>query len=125
MSSHGFPNQFFTGFTQGAFAANVTSMYDQQARHIAYMIKETVARGAATAEASQEAQDGWGKTIRDTAVPDRDFWRECTPGYYNGEGDEVKRGPFSESYGPGFYPLEQLLEEWRGKGDLAGLVLEK
>ena len=63
MTSHGFPNQFFTGFTQGAFAANVTAMYDQQATHISYLIKETIARGAKVVEASQAAQDGWGKTI--------------------------------------------------------------
>jgi cyclohexanone monooxygenase len=125
MTSNGFPNQFFTGFTQGAFAANVTAMYDQQATHISYMIKETIARGAVTAEASPEAQDGWVQTIRASAVPDREFWRECTPGYYNGEGDEVKRGPFAESYGPGFYPMERILSTWRDNGTMEGLVLEK
>ena len=69
MSARGFPNQFFTGFTQAGVGANVSAMYEQQARHIAYIIKEGLARGAQTVEPSQEAQDGWIKTIGDTAVP--------------------------------------------------------
>ena len=39
--THGFPNQLFTGFIQGGVSVNVTVMYDHQARHMAYIIKET------------------------------------------------------------------------------------
>ena len=35
MMSHGFPNQFFTGFAQAGVAANTTAMFEQQAQHIA------------------------------------------------------------------------------------------
>ena len=41
LTTHGFPNQFFTGFIQGGVSVNVTVMYDQQARHMAYIIKQT------------------------------------------------------------------------------------
>lgn len=122
MTSHGFPNQFFTGFTQGALGANITLMYDQQVSHIAYIIKETLSRGAVTAEPSQEAQDAWGKTIRETAAPSAQFWRECTPGHYNSEG-ELFRAPFSELYGPGFHAFDRVLREWRNEGNMDGLVL--
>jgi cyclohexanone monooxygenase len=57
MSSRGFPNQFFTGFIQGAVSGNTTAMFEQQARHIAYIISEAVARGATTVEPSQESED--------------------------------------------------------------------
>ena len=40
MTSHGFPNQFFTGFIQGGVSANTTAMFEQQAEHIAYIIAE-------------------------------------------------------------------------------------
>ncbi|MFD6108358.1 flavin-containing monooxygenase, partial [Nocardia salmonicida] len=40
----GFPNQFFTGFVQGGVTASTTAMFEQQATHIAYIIKETLAR---------------------------------------------------------------------------------
>ena len=77
-------------------------------------------------EPSQEAQDQWVQTIRDTTIPS-DFLEQCTPGYYNNEGggDGGIRSALGEPYGPGFYAFGKLLQEWRDKGDLEGLVLEK
>jgi cyclohexanone monooxygenase len=125
-TTHGFPNQFFTGYTQGAVSGSITLGYDQQARHIAYLIKETMARGAKTVEPSQEAQDAWVKTIRDNLVDQSKFWADCTPSYHNNEGKGATQSLiFGEPYGPGFYAFEQLLKEWCDKGDMAGLVLEK
>ena len=43
MTSRGFPNQFFTGFIQGGVSANTTAMFEQQAKHIAYVIAEAEA----------------------------------------------------------------------------------
>jgi len=127
MTSHGFPNQFFTGFSQGAVSANTTSMYEQQAEHIVYIIREALARGIASVEASKEAQDEWCRTIRENTFIDPQYAEECTPGYYNNEGGgggEGIRSNLGEPYGPGFYAFDELLREWREKGDLAGLVLE-
>ena len=119
MTSHGFPNQFFTGFTQ-AGGANTTAIYEQQAEHIAYIISEALRRGARIVEPSQEAQDQWVQTIRDTAIPSQ-FPEECTPGYYNNEGAARGiRSALGEPYGPGFYAFDRVAEEWRDKGDLAG-----
>ena len=59
MTSRGFPNQFLMGFIQGGVSANTTAMFEQQAKHIAYIIAEAQKRGATTVEPSQEAQDGW------------------------------------------------------------------
>ena len=125
MTSHGFPNQFFTGFTQGGVGANNTAMYDQQGTHIAYVISEALARGAVTVEPSQEAQDEWVRIIRETSPPAGDFAAECTPGYYNNEGGGTEgiRSPLGEPYGPGFYAFDALLQEWRSTGELEGLVL--
>ena len=44
ITSRGFPNQFFTGFIQGGVSANTTAMFEQQAKHIAYIISEAVER---------------------------------------------------------------------------------
>ena len=43
-------------------------------------------------EPSQQAQDEWVRIIRETSITDRKFWRECTPGYYNNEGEEAVSG---------------------------------
>jgi cyclohexanone monooxygenase len=126
MTSRGFPNQFFTGFTQAGAGANVSAMYEQQAEHIAYIIKEALARGAATVEPSQAAQDDWIRTIRECAIPTAQFAEDCTPGYYNNEGGgggEGIRSVFGEPYGPGFYAFGRLIKAWRDEGKLQGLEL--
>ncbi|MDT5357782.1 MAG: cyclohexanone monooxygenase [Mycobacterium sp.] len=126
MTTRGFPNQFHTGFIQGALSANTTAMFEQQVRHIAYIIGEAVRRKATTVEPSQEAQDAWVDTIREFAFDNSEFENSCTPGYYFNEGGGGGAGPTSalgDPYSPGYYAFEDLLNEWRDKGDLDGLVL--
>ncbi len=125
MTSHGFPNQFFTGFTQVGISANIATNYELQGEHIAYIIAEVLARGATTVEPSEPAQHEWCRTIRDTAIDNSAFDAQCTPGYYNNEGGggEGLRSHLGEPYGPGFYAFDDLLRDWRAKGDLEGLVL--
>jgi cyclohexanone monooxygenase len=100
-------------------------MYDAQARHMAYLIKETLARGAQTLEPTREAQDDWVKTMRKTEVSSEAFLRDCTPGYYNNEGGKLIRSHLGEVYGPGFYAFTERMEAWRKNGDMHGLVLGK
>jgi cyclohexanone monooxygenase len=129
-ATHGFPNLFFTGFSQGAVGANNTAMYEHQATHIAYVVKETLDRGAQTVEPTQQAQDDWVHTVR-SAVPEvNPFQVECTPGYFNDEGGRPGPGGrrkfrtiYGEPYGPGFYAFEQLLEDWRQAATMEGMVL--
>jgi putative NAD(P)-binding protein len=87
------------------------------------LLEET--RGARVVEPSLKAQDEWVKTIRETGFDISQFQRECTPSYFNNEGDEKKARWFlGESYGPGWDAFQQLMHEWRNKGDLAGLDME-
>lgn len=123
MMAHGFPNQFFTGYIQGGVTAAVPSMFDQQVSHIAYIIKETLARGAATVEPTLEAEDEWVATIRATEIDNTNFARECTPGYYNNEGEKQIRSVLGDPYWPGFYVFDDLLQAWRDAGELDGLAL--
>ena len=126
ITSRGFPNQFHTGFIQGGVSANTTAMFEQQAKHIAYIISEAIERGATTVEPSQQGQDNWVKTIRELAIDNSAFEVSCTPGYYNNEGGgggEGIRSFLGEFYSPGFYAFDDLLVQWREKGDLEGLVL--
>ncbi|SHM65778.1 flavin-containing monooxygenase [Cryptosporangium aurantiacum] len=121
MMSHGFPNQFFTGYVQGGITAAVPAMFEQQAVHIAYVIASAIERGATSVEPTQEAQDAWVATIRETAIDQTNFQRECTPGYYNNEGEQRIRSVLGDPYWPGFYAFGDLLQEWRDAGTLHGL----
>lgn len=123
MMTRGFPNQFFTGFTQAGLNSTNSVTFVSQGRHIGYIVSEALKRGAPTVEPTQAAQDAWVKTIRETAVDTSQFARECTPGYFNNEGEEKLRWYLGEPYGPGFYAFEELLQSWRTEGHLQGLVL--
>jgi cyclohexanone monooxygenase len=126
MTSVGFPNQFFTGFTQVGISANISANYELQGEHIAYVIAEALKRGVSTVEPSAEAQDDWCRTIKDNLIDNSAFDAECTPGYYNNEGGgggEGIRSHLGEPYGPGFYAFGDLLKAWRDKGELDGLDL--
>jgi cyclohexanone monooxygenase len=126
MTSRGFPNQFFTGFTQVGISANIAANYELQGEHIAYVIAEALARGAQTVEPTQRAQDEWCRTIRENLISNAEFDQQCTPGYYNNEGGgggEGIRSHLGEPYGPGFYAFGDLLKDWRDKGDLDGLAI--
>jgi cyclohexanone monooxygenase len=94
--------------------------------HIAYIIAEAVQRKATTVEPSLQAQDQWVRTIRELSIDNSAFEVSCTPGYYNNEGGGGGQGIRSflgEPYAPGFYAFDDLLSQWRAKGDLDGLVL--
>ena len=125
-TTKGFPNQFFTGFTQVGISANIAANYELQGEHIAYVIAEALKRGATVVEPTQDAQDGWCATVKETAIDNSAFDAECTPGYYNNEGGgggEGIRSHLGEPYAPGFYAFGDLLAVWRDKGDLEGLEL--
>ena len=62
--------------------------------------------------------------LRSVAVDNSTFVNECTPSYFNNEGDETKkRHIFGEPWGEGYYAFEDMLQKWRDAGDLEGLVL--
>jgi cyclohexanone monooxygenase len=124
--SHNFPNFFFTGYSQGGVAGSLTLGLETQARHIAYIVKEMLARGATVFECTKEAEAGWCQTIKDKFVFDREFFNSCTPGYFNYEGETVEVYTiFGEPYGDGFYAFEKVLVDWRETGKLPGLELTK
>lgn len=123
--AHGFPNHFATGFVQGGVTASTTLMFEQQADHIAYIIKQAQDRGATYVEPTAEAEDEWVATIRANSVDNSTFTSECTPGYYNSEGEPNGRSFLGDPFWGGFYELTELLQAWRDTGELEGLVLEK
>ncbi|MFP6781805.1 MAG: NAD(P)/FAD-dependent oxidoreductase, partial [Gammaproteobacteria bacterium] len=123
--SHGFPNCFHMGFTQTGFVPNFTYMLDNQAKHIVAVINEAITRGLASVEASAEAEADWVATVN---APDNmtEYLSNCTPGYYNGEGQaEGSEGFLQGHYGEGGVQFYALLNNWLEQGDLKGLTLKK
>lgn len=125
-SAHGFPNWFFLGSNQNGLSPNYTSMLAGQAQHIAYVIRETRARGAVTVEPTPKAEGEWVRTIHQLAQIFVATLSACTPGYYNNEGQmaQGKGRGLGEVYGPGLNAFNRLLEAWRAEGSMAGLELD-
>ena len=124
LTSHGFPNCFFLGFTQGAVTVSVPVALDEQAHHVTHMISEAKKRGADVLEPTAEAESAYVAEVRSLARMGQRFYSECTPGYYNSEGAVGNRnGFFSDMYGAGPLAFFDLLRDWRAKGSLEGLEL--
>jgi cation diffusion facilitator CzcD-associated flavoprotein CzcO len=124
LTTHGFPNCFFLGFTQTAITISVPQALNEQARHVVHMVTEARARGAKVLEPTVEGESGYVDEVRSLARIGARFYMECTPGYYNSEGASGNKGGFfSDMYGAGPLRFFDVLEEWRANGTLEGLEL--
>src|SRR5262249_15245674 len=124
LTTHGFPNCFFLGFTQTAITTSVPVALNEQARHVVYMVTEAQKRGHATLEPTAEAEEAYCEEIRSLARLGVRYYQECTPGYYNSEGSSGNRGGFfSNMYGAGPIKFFELLKAWRETGRMDGLAL--
>ncbi|BCS26830.1 flavin-containing monooxygenase [Aspergillus puulaauensis] len=119
-----FPNHFIMSITQSAVAPNFTHMLNEQAKHIAFVVSESLKKGATTIEPSAEAEEEWVQTIIRLGKLREDFLRECTPSYYNDEGIISEKTLKTGRYGLGSPAFIQLLDDWRKAGSLSGLELD-
>ncbi len=110
--SHGYPNLFIMGGYQASFQFNLTDMLQSQGDHIAACIDYTRRHGYQTIDATPQAEEWWvqeviehrGKTTRN---------QDCTPGYYNFEGEFQRRQ--DGNYNGGFNRYCTHMEEVRAK----------
>jgi cyclohexanone monooxygenase len=121
--SRGFPNCFIVSNAQSGFTANFPHMINEQSKHIAYVLKHCRDHQVRRVEASQEAEDAWVQTIIDLSIMRQKFLEECTPGYYNNEGNVQAMSARNGSYGAGPVAFVKVLEDWRAEGGLKGLEL--
>jgi len=88
--STGYPNLFIMGGYQASFQFNLTFMLQTQADHIAECVKYVRDHGHTTIDAAADTEQWWvDEVIRNRGRTNRN--KECTPGYYNFEGEDQKR----------------------------------
>jgi len=122
--THGFPNLFTIHSAQGGFTPNYPHFLDQQARHLAHIVSHCLLNGIDTIEATQQAEDAWVEECLEKAQPALDFSRDCTPGYYNNEGNVgTRKALLSSAYGGGAIAYWKILEAWRESGEFTGLTM--
>jgi cyclohexanone monooxygenase len=123
--THGFPNAFRVSPTQGAnLLANVPHNLAESGRTIATVVKHMLDNGYTEVEVTKAAEDAWVQLMEGTV------WRmgqpDCTPGYYNNEGQEA--APFARlnvgyPYGP--MAFFSYLDQWRSSGAFEGLEFRR
>jgi cyclohexanone monooxygenase len=123
--THGFPNMFYTGYIQGATNSTTTEQFGRQCEHIAYIVGETLQRGAEAVEPSKAAMDAYVGHMRENEFDTAGFLGECTPGYFNNDGQAKPKWALFRGYLPGWNNWTKMLADWRGKGDMAGLSLSQ
>jgi cation diffusion facilitator CzcD-associated flavoprotein CzcO len=119
--THDFPNLLFMGVTQTGVTPNVPHMLGKQAEHVAYVLDRCLSEGIETIEATEEAEEDWGREMREAAKTSEAFRNSCTPGYINNEGQQSPLAIALSNFGLGPEKFFQLLEDWRNREDLSGL----
>ena len=119
--TRGFPNCFIVATMQTGMSANFQHMLSEQSKHIAYVVKEATARNIKTLEPEAEAEAKWVSTIVRQATMAAPYLAECTPGYYNNEGQMSERTAKNASFGRGPVVFIKMLEDWRASGTFPGL----
>jgi cyclohexanone monooxygenase len=119
---HGFPNAFFVQPTQGAnLISNVPHNLTEAGKTIATVVRQALDGGHGEIEVTKEAEDAWVALLltgmgRMLGSPD------CTPGYYNNEGQDP--GPAAKlnvGYPAGASAYFKYIDEWRRSGAFEGL----
>jgi len=124
MHTRGFPNCFMISNAQSGFTANYPHMLNEQSKHLAYIVKECIDRQARVVEVKQDAEDAWVDTIIKSSAISRRFQEECTPGYYNNEGQPSDAAIRNGSFGAGSIAFIKILEDWRAAGEMPGLAVQ-
>jgi cyclohexanone monooxygenase len=112
--TQGYPNLFIMGGYQSSFQFNLTDILQTEGDHIAACIDYVRHHGYQSIDATPEAEEWWvqevikyrGKTTRN---------QDCTPGYYNFEGEFQRRQ--DGNYNGGFHRYVTHMSEARAKMD--------
>ena len=121
LHSRGFPNVFFMSTAQAGFTTNFPHAMDESAHHIRYIIQRCLEEGVTAIEPSQVAEDAWVQEIIGLSRISESFQADCTPGYYNNEGQPNPTSTQNSAYGKGPIPFFQRMAAWREEGSMAGL----
>ncbi len=123
MHIHGFPNCFIMSNPQAGFTASYPHLLDEQAKHLAHIIRVAGERSLERVEVSAEREASWVQQCVDKARDAGDFLENCTPGYYNNEGQSSERSAQNGFYGGGSIEFFKILEDWRADDQLEGMDL--
>lgn len=120
---HGFPNMFVIGLAQAAsLVSNITHNLTDAAVTVSQVVAHANEIGAPTVDVTAEAEDAWVAMM--LTGPGILGGPDCTPGYYNNEGQELtlRDGIMSGRYPGGAAQYFDFIDAWRRSGSYEGLT---
>lgn len=117
MATAGFPNMFVLGSgRQSATSVNIPHRILRQAEHAVAVITTLLDGGVQSMRVTPAAEQEWADVVATTRAgfDIEAQMRECTPGYYNNEGDLSGEVPvIASGYGGGTDAFVAELARWR------------
>ena len=111
---HNFPNMgVISGLKQAGITWSITFMNRRQAEHYAALVKRSLDQGV-NFHVTEQAEQDWLGVLAEKAMTDTTFLRECTPGYYNNEGQNERDSIWLSNYGGGPFEYMDVLRSWIG-----------
>jgi hypothetical protein len=110
-----FPNLFLIGgIEQAATSINNPHVTSSHATHVATLIARFLKDSVAVAEVTPEAEQRWADELARVHVDRSGYDAECTPSYYNNEGNRNDPRPtaIGGQYGPGPIGYIAVIQDW-------------
>ncbi len=112
VQSQGYPNMFIMAGYQASFQFNITDVLTVQGGYIASCIDYALKNNCDSIDITPEIEEWWvQEVINHRGKTDRN--KDCTPGYYNFEGEDNRRQ--DGTYNGGFARYIELIEETKKK----------
>ena len=123
MHVHGFPNLFVIGFAQAAnLISNVPHNLIEAGETMATVVRHAIDVDAEEVEVTAQAEADWIALLQGA---ERRIGNDpnCTPGYYNNEGQLASAAAIQSSLGYPAGPAAYFayIDEWRRSGEYSGL----
>lgn len=118
-----FPNCFILGANQGGLSINFAHVLDEVTTHLAYILSHALDNNIKVVEASEEAEEAWVQEMIAGDGKGNLGGPDCTPGYYNNEGQPNPLATLSAPHAGGAVKFWKRLAEWREAGNFEGLEL--
>jgi cyclohexanone monooxygenase len=124
MHVHGFPNLFIVAYTQGAnLISNVPHNLTEGGKTAAITVKHALDNGFDRIEVTPEAEQAWLDLLAGGLGRMMMGNDQCTPGYYNNEGQPLAEGQsfVGLGYPQGAQAYFKYIDAWRSNGKFEGL----
>ena len=118
---HGFPNAFLVQLGQsGNFIANVPHNLTDAAKTVAAVICHMIRNNFDMVDVTRQAEEAWIAQLIPNPVM-TSFLADCTPGYYNNEGQGQSPWSLLVGYQHGAPEYFRYIDRWRASGGFEGL----